>query len=33
VPHRRGGVEAAMAYLTGNARAAPAQAPAVAAHR
>ena len=29
VPHRRGGVEAAMAYLTGNARAAPA----VAAHR
>jgi alanine-glyoxylate transaminase / serine-glyoxylate transaminase / serine-pyruvate transaminase len=33
VPHRKGGVEAAMAYLTGNARAAPTQAAAVAAHR
>jgi alanine-glyoxylate transaminase / serine-glyoxylate transaminase / serine-pyruvate transaminase len=33
VPHRKGGVEAAMTYLTGNARAASAPAPAVAARR
>jgi alanine-glyoxylate transaminase/serine-glyoxylate transaminase/serine-pyruvate transaminase len=33
VPHRKGGVEAAMTYLTGNARAASTQAAAIAVHR